>query len=371
MENQISKNKRKQNGIRQNTIKQAVLLGNPGTKRTDYFRQAAKQEKLPVFFTDWKGFDKWVLQEDPLVQNVPFAEESLIKIDPPLWESSSLNDLSRLSLDYIKNLERLAALADAHSYKFLNHPFAIMQLLDKQVCKRTLSEAGLAVTEMLPSVKSAEELMEKSSTHRVFIKPLRGSGAAGVTAFRWQPSTRHMALYTCVANHPKFGLVNTKQLRRFSRQKEVLSLLDQILELDCMVERWYAKAEYQGYAYDLRVVVLEDKVVYIVARLSKGPITNLQLNNHPLALSELHLSANTLKSIEDLCIQAMGCFPGLRCAGIDVLLEKETRTPRIIEMNAQGDLLYQDIYQENIIYRSQAKWIKNRMEGNEGYGHEY
>ena len=55
---------------------------------------------------------------------------------------------------------------------------------------------------------------------------------------------------------------------------------------------------------------------------------------------------------------AADCFPGLRCAGIDILLERGSLKPRIIEMNAQGDLIYQDIYHENIIYRRQAERMK-------------
>ena len=43
----------------------------------------------------------------------------------------------------------------------------------------------------------------------------------------------------------------------------------------------------------------------------------------------------------------------VQVAGIDVMLDKKTGKPRIIEINGQGDLLYQDIYGENIIYRNQ------------------
>ena len=41
-------------------------------------------------------------------------------------------------------------------------------------------------------------------------------------------------------------------------------------------------------------------------------------------------------------------------AGIDILLEKKNMRPLIIEMNGQGDLIYQDIYGENNIYREQV-----------------
>ncbi len=58
--------------------------------------------------------------------------------------------------------------------------------------------------------------------------------------------------------------------------------------------------------------------------------------------------------IRCLCRDAMKLFPGLLSAGIDILLEKGTLRPRIIEINGQGDLIYQDIYAENTIYKQQV-----------------
>ena len=46
-------------------------------------------------------------------------------------------------------------------------------------------------------------------------------------------------------------------------------------------------------------------------------------------------------------------------AGMDIMLGKHNLKPRIIEMNGQGDLIYQDIYQENKIYTEQIRWMSN------------
>ena len=97
---------------------------------------------------------------------------------------------------------------------------------------------------------------------------------------------------------------------------------------------------------------------FCLARLSKGPITNLHLNNRPLEYDALGLPRQVLSQVLSLCRSAMSCFPSLSCAGIDILLEKGSLRPRIIEMNAQGDLSYQDIYQENRIYLHQAEMMK-------------
>ena len=354
-------------------MRQVVLLGNPDTKRTNYLRQAADHAGLPIHFADWNDWEKqW--------EGLP-ETELFLKIDPPLWESCSLEELDSLIKDYKKKLDRLARIADVHKIKYFNHPSAIAELLDKRVCKQKLCQAGLPVTESLeeegaepPSLLSAGMLLEKMEMrgiHQVFIKPVNGSGAAGVSAFRWQPRSGRMALYTCALEQEGAGLVNTKRLRCFSEPGEVVSLLDQILRLGCIVERWYAKGEYQGYSYDLRAVVQEGDIDFLLARLSKGPITNLHLNNHPLKADMLQLPPLVLESVKEICRKAMEHFMGLRSAGIDILLERGSLRPRIIEMNAQGDLIYQDIYHQNKIYGHQAEIMKEWVLGNGGEKERY
>lgn len=345
------------------TVRQAVLLGNADTKRTDYFRQAAQQVKLPVFFADWKDYET---QKEQLFSG---KGEQMLKIDPPLWKSCSLGEMNALAADYRQKLDELSQMEKCRQVSFFNSPQSIKLLLDKIGCKKKLKEAGLPVTEMLDDsaalafaeepVVQLVEWMRRVGCCQVFIKPVYGSGAAGVSAFRIQPKTGRVALYTCAMEHPEYGLVNTKRLRCFCGMKEVFSILGRILKLGCIVERWYAKAECGGYCYDLRAVVLDGGMSFLLGRLSKGPITNLHLNNHPLEASALGLPCQVLEQVALLCRDAVGCFLGLRCAGIDVLLEKGSLRPRIIEMNAQGDLIYQDIFNENRIYRREAEMMKD------------
>ena len=385
-------------------MKRIVVLGNPETKRTGYLRQAAVQAGLPVFsdkkmagsesgllFTDWK---EW---RDALTEG-----EIFLKIEPPLWKSSSLKTLNELTGEYERTLAELSRMGKGRKIAFFNHPDVIARLLDKRFCKKKLAEAGLPVTEQLQTETelSAEkiylqtdellkaetgisqrnkmrqkrretelssdrllEMMKTKEIYQIFIKPVKGSGAAGVSAFRYQPSTGRMALYTCAALCPGGGLVNTKRLRHFSKPEDIFPLLDGILELDCILERWYAKAEYQGFSYDLRAVMQEGKMDFLLARLSKGPITNLHLNNRPLQIEDLRLPESVVCNMISVCQEAMACFEGVRCAGIDILLEKGSLNPRIIEMNGQGDLIYQDIYHENVIYRHQAEIMANWLYG--------
>ncbi len=347
-------------------MRQAVILGSPDTKRTIYLKKAAEQERLPIIFVDWKS---WTKQH-----SLPAVEALLIKIDPPLWSSCSLEELNKLTDEYMYQLKELHRLSQTRKITFLNEPFVIAELLDKRACKMKLQQAGVRVTEVLQmpvclsSGKDTVELlfeeMHRQRVHQVFIKPVKGSGAAGVSALRWQPQTGQMVLYTCALLQADSTFVNTKRLRRFTNKEEIIPLLRCILDLDCIVERWYAKSKYHGYSYDLRVVMQEGQLDFLLARLSKGPITNLHLNNHPVEIAMLGLSQHTLEEIAQLCRESMALYPGLRSAGIDILLEKGSLRPRIIEMNGQGDLIYQDIYHENKIYCHQAKMIKEWLQEN-------
>ncbi len=392
-------------------MRQAVLLGSPGTKRTIYLEKGAEAEGISFRLLDWKKFPfrsadspASPLRKDLVLKNDfrddtaladPFWNETarenvFLKIDPPLWESCCLDELNILARDYEKKLQWLAELGKKRQITFLNKPEDILALLDKRACKRRLAEAGIPVTEELDGIGRAvfpvaetldsvgqavlpvaETLdgvgradlllgsMERRRIFQVFIKPVCGSGAAGAAAFRWQPRSGRMILYTCAMENPETGrLVNTKRLRRFTDRKQVLSMIGRLLELGCIVERWYAKAEHNGFSYDLRAVVQDGRMDFILARLSSGPITNLHLNNLPLKGNDLGLPCHVMEDVEQLCIRAAGCYPELRSVGIDVLLEKGSLRPRIIELNGQGDLIYQDIYGQNRIYLHQAEMMK-------------
>lgn len=361
-------------------IRTILLLGVPGVKRTTYFQRAAHRLDLPFTFLDW---EEWARR------GLPPAEEYYIKIDPPAWDSCVLDRLDVLVSQYRNDL---AAISQTPGASYLNHPRAILDLLDKRRCKQRLAQAGLPVTQTLAGLPAAQgpdqlsptqagppgapanssqllEAMKSQGIFQVFLKPVWGSGAAGTAAFRYQPRTGRMALYTCALRDPVSSrLLNTKRLRCFTEPREILDLLDGLLALDCLVERWYSKADHEGCSYDLRAVVQEGRLDFLLARLSKGPITNLHLNNHPLDASELNLPEHVLSHIDRLCKKAVSCYPGLTCAGIDILLEHGSLRPRIIEMNGQGDLLYQDIYKDNSIYLHQAQMMKGWLLTGGPYG---
>lgn len=324
-----------------------VLIGEKNSRRSTFFQKAAVQQGQSFSLLDWEQYEAEFCHRE---------ERAVVKIDPPSYSTADFLEMKGMLDRYLMFLQRLEGKKEI----FLNTPSAILQLLNKEKCKIRLQEKGVPVTPMVASnIGTVEELLELLLQKRIFsafIKPIWYSGAAGVVALRLHPRKGKMVAYTSCAIRDGV-LYNTKNLRCIEDRTEIVPLLQQVLSLSAVVERWQPKALFQGKSYDLRVVCQFGHVVSTVVRQSSGPITNLHLNNQALSFSQLGLSREQEEDIEQLCRRAMEAFDGLNMAGIDILLDRNTLQPYVIEMNGQGDLIYQDIYGENRIYREQVRWM--------------
>lgn len=330
-------------------MRKLILVGCEGTKRTDYFLKAAKELGISVDF------------ENIFTCNPDKLTDAIVKIDPYVYQDSELDKMEYL-LDRYTNL--LQGFAANDRLEFLNHPLGILEVLHKAKCKEKLMKNDVPTTKMISySVKSnvdeLKRLMVSQRAYGVFIKPVRSSGAVGIVAYRYIPKINREVLYTSAYLDGE-ELINTKKLYHIEDHEQIHKLLEKILSMEHMVERWYSKADYRGKKYDLRVVWQFGKIDFVVARQSKGPITNLHLNNQALPIDKLNLSSEKWEEISALCDKAMKLFPTLKSAGIDIMLEKGSLRPMIIEINGQGDLLYQDIFQDNCIYKNQLMYMDKR-----------
>jgi len=326
-----------------------VLIGSEGSRRTEYFEKAALRLGIPLEVLAYPGAGQYPAVTQDLLEGCG------VKIDPPALGETLVSGINRFAVGWLSFLGELDSLRDV---TFLNSPSAIRMTLDKKACKETLEQAGLPVTPLLDwEVKDAAGLLGKMDRERVpqvFLKPRYGAGAAGVAACRLRRSTGEIVLYTS-ALLTKDGLVNTKKLRKVLDREQAERVLDAVLALDSVIERWIPKASHRGKTYDLRAVYQFGKVVWLTARQSAGPVTNLHLNDGALDVGELHLPQRVLEETEEICRRAAPLFPGLQCAGFDILLESGSLQPRIIEINAQGDLIYRDVFAGNGIYLEQAR----------------
>jgi len=257
-------------------------------------------------------------------------------------------------------LQRLSEMSLPDDVCFLNTPDALLRALDKKETKEVLMDKGLKVTPMLPSPHSFDELRQLLADcgRGCFLKPRYGSGAGGIMAIRYQPNRNKWIVYTTLRQVD--GVIhNTKRINRLSVEKEIIPLAEAVIQTEAILEEWIPKAQLQGENYDLRVVCRESEIDYIVVRCSKGSITNLHLNNKAHWWNELSLSEEVRQQIYFQCQEAVQSLD-LRYAGVDVLIERGTDIPYIIEVNGQGDHVYQDMFAHNSIYTQQIKNIKKK-----------
>lgn len=328
-----------------------ILIGKQG-KRKEYFFKAAHAQKLEPIFLDI---------EDPNLF-AKICPNDHIKIDPIAKYAVRLNDLDKHIDLYKDTLNELQKIEGIH---FLNTPKSILQTLDKRHCKKILQRFDLAVTPLLPfEGTNFEELLlflRRERISQIFIKPNFGSGAAGVIALKCNLKTGDLIAHTSLAKsfeEEEVTFVNTKKIRRLKAYDEIAEICNFVLSMDSIVERWVAKDCISDISYDLRVVFQFGKVGFIQVRgARRTAITNLHLNDLPIDPEKIDLQRSTYSEIEELCNRGIRCFEGLHSAGFDILIEKGSKKPYIIEINGQGDLMYRDIFDKNRIYQKQIEWF--------------
>lgn len=328
-----------------------LLIGDKDSKRSNFFIKAAVDLGHTVNVISWDDYNA----------NDIYAVD-FVKLDPPKYRESRIEKISPIIEEYNK---KLISLHKLRGIKYLNDPLAIKSTLDKIRCKKILEENNVDITPAIwVEIKSYKDLVkyiEENKVTGVFIKPRYGSGAAGVLAYRYNPRLKEAVLYTSMGIDSEGLLVNTKRMRRLTNSDEIEIIINSLLKEEVIIEKWVQKAKYNSESYDIRVVFQYGKIEFMVARGSKTPITNLHLNNCAININCIGLSEEKINEIEKLSAKVMDCFPGLNSAGIDLLITPKGKL-MVIEVNGQGDLMYQDIYSKNKIYKSQIIGGQRRYE---------
>lgn len=227
----------------------------------------------------------------------------------------------------------------------LNTPEAIRLMFDKLSCQRHLQNLQIPVPCLLPVYTDYAALREhvvSERMKRLFIKPSHASSASGVIAYRAHGHREE--IYAPIAIERIAGeikLYNSLKLQRYTDAADIHTLIDFVLSEGAVVEEWIPKASMQGKVFDLRIVVINGQAQFALPRLSAGPITNLHLGNQRGAVSGLreYLGSRCYDQAMHCAEAAVRSLAGAFYAGVDVLIPAGFGQPRVIEVNAFGDLL--------------------------------
>lgn len=233
--------------------------------------------------------------------------------------------------------------------RWMNSPADIAAMFDKRYTHRLLTAANvpvprlLAPPEHIPDYEALRETMSRRRMHRLFIKLASGSGACGVIAYQTNPVTDAELAVTTIGvesyNTRPPVYYNAVKLRRYTDRQEIRSIINWLLSHGAHIEQWVAKTSFLGRSYDIRQLVVGGEACHRIARVSSTPITNLHLRSERMSMDEVGLPSRDQDTVKDCAERALAAFPGSTVAGIDVLLDRRSRKPYVVDVNPFGDLL--------------------------------
>lgn len=351
------------------------LIGNPANRRIHFAAEAARKQGVRYRVFPWQLCPDWVddiaacdllkidsAGEDAIVaqQLIELGSDAKANTTAAL-EYGELGFLAESYRGFCRHLDTLTATGQS----FINSPASIKLMFDKWACHQRFVAAGVARPQSFYAPDTLADFLEytqQQPSGRLFLKPLHGSSASGVLAFRWSGDKLQIMApveidYKGCSNAILF---NSLQLKSYLRFRDIKVILDQLLPQGLLAEQWLPKARISGLNVDVRIVVINGKAHHFIARKSPYPMTNLHLGGE--RVSETEFVSVFGESATQLCRleaeRAAACFPDALYAGVDVMLTPALK-PVVLEINAFGDLL------PNITYNGESTYkaiLRNALE---------
>lgn len=221
---------------------------------------------------------------------------------------------------------------------------ALAGTLDKRLCAERLEAAGIPVIPTVEADRSGEGVLAavtEPGSRGHFLKTRWGSAGMGVVALR-SHGGRWAATSAMAAHSESRGeWVTTKRLRRLTDSVQIGNLVRAICREGAVLQPWQVKASCPLGVYDLRALAFNGCMRHVVGRASRGPITNLHLDNRRIAAADLQRWAGpeAWLRLEALVAQVAQVFPDNGMVACDILVSPEWRQLQVIEVNGWGDLL--------------------------------
>ncbi|GHC03743.1 STM4014 family protein [Cerasicoccus arenae] len=349
------------------------LIGNPENRRVDFFRQACKNNDVPLDVLPWHD----LLRNQSAIQT--FSE----KVSGIRIESAGENDNVTLGLlklggapdnapalqfgqiAYLKEqalgLRKALELASRAETAYQCAPEDIWTMTDKWESHLRFIEAKVSRPHTQLAKNSLDGFRKSLPRQgRLFLKPRWGSSASGLCAYRWTADREQLIAPIVIRRiGNETNLFNSLSIKCYNQTADIDGILEQLLAQEMICEDWVPKARINGKSTDLRILVINGQARHWTGRQSSQPITNLHLGNDRL-FSTAFLETMGLEYTEK-CLQeaekAASCFPDALYAGVDIL--PTAKGPVIGEINAFGDLLPGLTSRGESTYEASLKcWLK-------------
>lgn len=332
------------------------LIANPENRRAALFLEAVESKGLsqPIVVS-WLE----ILREPERVLD-KLAACDLVRIDSAGENETLAHALIRLGggpADASLQFGELAYMREAHlgfcelldraaraPLRFTSPPDDIKTMFDKGLGHTRLSGHAPRPPTYQPTLTCRRELREfmaANQLRRVFLKPLHGSSASGVCAYRIRREREQLiAPIELQERAGEVRLFNSLRVRSYVDPRDIDLILKRILPHGVVCETWLRKAWTDGMACDLRIVTIAGEARHTVVRKSRHAMTNLHLGNQRGTVDAFiaqhgEAAFTTCRSAAEA---AAACFPDSLVIGVDVVLTKRGEV-YVLEVNAFGDLL--------------------------------
>ncbi|CAM2069640.1 STM4014 family protein [Sulfidibacter corallicola] len=338
-----------------------LVIGNPENRRVAFFQRALHERGLPAaqvcsyldLLRGRVGPDlppaDWVRIESP--GECFEVERALIgwgleEADEPATadlesEPGRHRHTRACHLGFARLLARLEACNP--EARWMNPPASILAMFDKHAAHqrmRTQSTPRPEYHGLVTGIDRLRAISAQRGLSRLFLKPRFGSSAAGVLAYRRRGSEERITT-TLELERPSGKLYNHLNPRTYHRDADIRHILETLLPDELVVESWLPKANWRGYSWDLRVLVIAGEARHVVPRMSRSPLTNLHLGNRRGDLDTLsaHIGASRVAEMSAAAERAARAFPDCLYVAVDVAIRCDLKRVAVLEVNAFGDLL--------------------------------
>lgn len=346
-----------------NGSRQWVIIGNPENRRVNGFSETLLRlghgKPIILSYNDvlsgkanfWSLPDNCIIRIESPGENDTVREQFITRGLPPgqvRGPAKSFGAILHMGAWYIGFRNWLKEIEDhvkltSRGHVFMNAPGDIAIFFHKTICQSRLSR-DIPVPYTLTTIFGYDDLiqqMQSEHIQKVFIKPVHGSSASGVIAFRKMGDKVQAITSTEMVDGPHgLELYNSLTVRTYTREQDIATLIDRITNENVIAEEWLPKATLDDRFFDIRVLVIAKKARHAVLRTSRNVITNLHLGNKRGDMQAFinKFGKQPLDEIKTLAERAAACFPDSLYLGIDILLTPDGKT-FVLEVNAFGDLL--------------------------------
>ena len=243
-------------------------------------------------------------------------------------------------------------------------------MTDKLACREALAAADVPILPGFAAPATVDALRALTAERRwprCFVKPRWGSSGAGVLAWERDGYGDRAREQVTVAADAEYDpetatltLRNSKRLRRYSPPL-CEHILARILADGAVVERWHPKVTVEGGPADLRVVCLGGAPAHRVARVGRGPVTNLHLDAARMSAEAFFDAAptRTCERVEAVARAVARAFPRTLVFGLDLHVDGRGAV-RVIEVNAWGDHLPGVSFEGREVYSAEVAMLLAR-----------